>query len=862
VTRKNDSNQPYPVKSLSTIISAICAGIPAAAVAQDAAEGEGRYSGEELLLEEVMVTATKRGDINLQDVPMSITAFTDADITLQGFKRLDDYFGQIPSLSFGRREPGGTNVIMRGCATSSISFGENPTTSVYLDEQPISQTGFNMDPRLVDIERVEALAGPQGTLFGEAAQCGTLRIITNKPDTTGFEAWVDLNGESVKSGDLGYDVSAMVNIPLIQDQLALRLVGFTAEDAGWVDNILGPSPGGTFNNAPYVDDNINSSNTSGARVALRWTPGDNWVIDAQAIFQDTDADGFGDIDLAEGYWEDSGLGKWEQIRFNDETWSDEWYQVALTAQGSLGWADVVITGGYAHRETRYLADSTAYLFDFQEVGDSWRLDDPYLPRYDFGGDPHANSIDVQEKDRISFEARLSSPSDSDSRWSWIAGVFYNKFEEGPESFTANVAGMSDNCSVYYAAYEGCVGQFTYSSYLHYYYFGTLDKLSDNWWHGVYEATNEQKAIFGEVTFDVTENLAITLGGRWYDIETERISRNGTLINPPQTTIMNCGTQADRDAWQVEKDENKWGEGEGGWVGGTPQEGFDTCYANEFAKSTEDGFVPKANISWRINDDKMVFFTYSEGFRSGGANSGKRGTIFGIDGPYHTYDSDLMTNWEIGAKTTWAGGRFQFNITGYHMVWDDMQIEAVDPTANTYTAGIINFTEAEINGFEADFSWIPAANWEIGGVLGYNNAELSEDAILFEEGDEPSFAVKGTRLPMVPDWKAALTVQYNFENQVWNASPYILGVYQYQGDSVNSLEGISSTLGENAVKTHPSYSIFNLRFGLDSLNWSVALYIDNMFNTYGRNLFNERWIKTRLTATRPRTVGINYRYTWN
>ena len=107
----------------------------------------------------------------------------------------------------------------------------------------------------------------------------------------------------------GYDVSAMVNIPLIQDQLALRLVGFTAEDAGWVDNILGPSPGGTFNNAPYVEDNINTSNTSGARVALRWTPGENWVIDAQAIFQDTDADGFGDVDLAEGYWEDSGSGE-------------------------------------------------------------------------------------------------------------------------------------------------------------------------------------------------------------------------------------------------------------------------------------------------------------------------------------------------------------------------------------------------------------------------------------------------------------------------------------------------------------------------------------------------------------------------
>ncbi len=846
MTRKIDSNQKYPVKSLSAIISAICAGIPTAAYAQDSAQEEGGEAGT-LTLEEVLVTATKRGDINLQDVPMSITAFTDADITLQGFKTLDDYIGQIPSLSFGRREPGGVNVIMRGCATSSISFGENPTTSVYLDEQPISETGFNPDPRLVDIERVEALAGPQGTLFGEAAQCGTLRIITNKPDTSAFESWVDLTGESVDGGDTGYDVSAMLNMPLIEDTLALRLVGFTAEDAGWVDNILGTSPGGTFDNSDYVDDDVNSRTVSGARATLRWTPGDNWFIDAQAIFQDTEVDGYGDVDLAEGYWEDSGLGEWEQIRFHRETFSDEWYQLALTAEGDLGFATATITAGFSHRESRYLADTTAYVHAFQETGDYLRAYDPYITVYDFGGDPHAWSIEDGDVDRTSFEARLSSASDSGSRWSWIAGVFYNKLEESPVAFTANVHGLSDNCSVYYAASEGCVGQFTYASYLHYYYFGTLDKLSENWWHGVYESNNEQKAIFGEVTFDVTENLAITLGGRWYDIETDRISRNGTLINPPQTTFMNCGTQADRDAWQID---------------GIPQEGFDTCYADQFAESSDDGFVPKFNATWRFDDDKMVYFTYSEGFRSGGVNSGKRGTIFGADGSYHTYTPDELTNYEIGAKTTWAGGRFQFNITAYHMVWEDIQIEAVDPTASFYTAGIVNFTEAEIDGFEADFSWIPAENWKLSGVLGYNDAALSEDAVLFADSVEPKVAVKGTPLPMVPDWKAAVTAQYNFSNQLWGADPYILGVYQYQGDSVNSLEGISSTLGEGAVRTHPSYSVFNLRFGLDSLSWSVALYVNNVFDEYGINLYNERWIKTRATVIRPRTFGINYRYTWN
>ncbi len=849
MTRKIDSAQLYPVKSLSAIISAICAGIPAAAYAQDAAQQEGVDS---LILEEVLVTATKRGALNLQDVPMSITAFTNDDIQLQGFKRLDDYAGQIPSLSYGRREPGGSSVIIRGCAVSAVAFSDNPTTSVYLDEQPISQSGFNPDPRLVDIERVEALAGPQGTLFGEASQCGTLRIITNKPDAGGFESWVDLTGESIKSGDLGYDVSAMVNIPLIQDKLALRLVGFTAEDAGWVDNIFGTSPGGTFDNAPYVDNNVNTSNTSGARVALRWTPGDNWVFDAQAIFQDTDADGFGDVDLAEGTEADSGLGKWQQLRFNPEAWTDEWYQIALTAEGSLGWADATIAAGFAHRETRYDADATAYWHELQLSADYARAyanppESNYYTFYDFGGDPHAAAVDQQEWDRTSFEARLTSPADRDSRWSWIAGVFYNKNESGPQFFTANVAGLGDNCVDYIAYAPGCVGAHSYGSYLHYYYFGTFSEPSNNIWHGNYETTFEQKAVFGEFTFDVTENLAITLGGRWYDIDTDRIVRTGTLINPPETLDMNCGTQADRDAWIED---------------GIPVSGFGMCFVDEFAESSESGFVPKVNLTYKINDDKMVYFTYSEGFRSGGVNASKRGSLFAVGGDFHTYDGDDLLNYEIGTKTTWADGRFQFNLTVFHMTWDNIQIEAVDPDSSFFSLGIVNFPEAEINGFEADFSWIPAQNWQLSGTLGYNEAELSEDAVLFPDGTEPKVAVKGTRLPIVPDWKGSLLAQYNFSGQLWGAEPYVLGVYQYQGDSVNSLAGIQSTLADSTVRTHPSYSIFDLRFGLNGNSWSASVYVDNVFNEYALQLFNDRWIKTRLTANRPRTIGINYRYTWN
>ena len=851
MTLENTTSQRFTPKTLTAAISAICAGIPLSQ-AQEAAQEDGQDTGDGLVLEEILVTATKRGALNLQDVPMSITALTNQDIELQGFKRLDDYVGQIPSLAFGRREPGGSNVIIRGCAVSAVAFSDNPTTSVYLDEQPISQAGFNPDPRLVDIERVEALSGPQGTLFGEASQCGTLRIITNKPDTSGFESYVDISGESVKDGDTGYDISAMVNIPLIEDTLALRLVGFTAEDAAYVDNIFGLSPAGTFDNAAHVKDDVNTSETSGARVSLRWTPGENWTFDAQAIFQDTEVDGFGDVDLAEGVYADSGLGKWEQLRFNPETWSDEWYQLALTAEGSLGWADATITAGFAHRETRYDTDSTAYWHTFQVYADNLREnanppETPYYAFYDWGGDPHALSTDSQEWDRISFEARLSSPSDSDSRWSWIAGVFYNKNESGPQFFTANVFGQSANCKPDVAYYEGCTGHFVYASYLHYYYFGTFSELSDNAWHGIYETNLKQTAVFGEATFDVTENLAITVGGRWFEIDTDRITRNGVLVNPVNTLVMNCGTQADKDSWQI---------------GGIPVSGLDVCYADEFAQSSEDGFVPKVNATYTIDDDKMVYLTYSEGFRSGGVNAAKSGSIYGVGGVFHSFDSDDLLNYEIGAKTTWANGRLQFNVALFHMVWENIQIEAVDPEASFFQLGIINFPEAEIDGFEADFSWLPAPNWALSGTLAYNDASLSQTAVLFPDGDEPKVSVKGTRLPLVPEWKGSLLVKRTLSKRIWGAEPYLLGVYQYQGESVNSLDGIQSILEDKAVRTHPAYSTFNLRFGLEGDDWSASVYVDNAFNEYGFQLFNDRWTKTRLTTNRPRTIGIGFRKNWN
>src|SRR5262245_11147379 len=245
-------------------------------------------------LGEVIVTATKRAE-SMQDVSESISAFNGEAIAMRGLQQIDDIAKYIPGLSLAQREPAGTTIVFRGVASSGIEFGGVSSSALYLDEQPITQSGRNPDPRFIDIERVEALRGPQGTLYGASSQSGTLRVITNKPDPSGFDAWVESQVSDTKDGAVGYDLSAMANIPLASDRLALRLVGFTTRDAGFIDNVLSDSQGGTFDNAGVADKDVNQTETNGARAAMRWDISENVDLTLGLLYQDVHADGHGDV---------------------------------------------------------------------------------------------------------------------------------------------------------------------------------------------------------------------------------------------------------------------------------------------------------------------------------------------------------------------------------------------------------------------------------------------------------------------------------------------------------------------------------------------------------------------------------------
>src|SRR5918994_7642659 len=450
--------RPGP-QALSGAISAV---LSMSATAAGAQEQGPTVTG----LDEVIVTATKRAE-RLQEVSESIAAFDANAIEMRGLKQIDDIVKYIPGMSLSQREPGGTTIVFRGVASSGIQFGAVSSSALYLDEQPITQSGRSPDPRFIDIERVEALRGPRGTLYGATPQPGPLRITTAKPQPEEFDAWTEAQFTSVDGGAEGYDVSAMVNLPL-SDRVALRLVGFAAEDAGFIDNVLTQSKGQTFDNADVVDEDVNTVNTTGARAALRFEINEGLDLTLSGLYQDLSADGHGDVTPAStdgfGY---ANVGDLEQVRFSEENLDDTWYQLGLTLNAATPIGDLVIAASYFDRDFHYEADATDYEWNFNcPRFDSLGNENPPPPFcqpnyavYDFGGDPRGFAQNDEQTEITTFEARLQSRADEESRWSWLIGAFYSK-EKGHTQFDSFVNDYADTPA------------FEYFSYLQYAYYGS------------------------------------------------------------------------------------------------------------------------------------------------------------------------------------------------------------------------------------------------------------------------------------------------------------------------------------------------------------------------------------------------------
>jgi outer membrane receptor protein involved in Fe transport len=450
------------------------------------------------LLEEFVVTARKREESPL-DIPQEIQAISQQELERANISTLQDLQRFVPSLTYNGNMPGAASIYFRGVAEGTAMFTADSSAAVYLDEQPLTQSGLQPEIRLIDIERIEALPGPQGTLYGSSSQSGTLRYITNKPDLTGFHADVSLDAYTVDQGDEGYELTGVLNLPL-GEKTAIRLVGFSAHDAGYIDNVPGESLGGTFNNAGVVDEDVNPVEYAGGRAAVRSLVGENWTVDVGVVYQQLDANAYSDDNVLRAGRE------FAVVLFLDEFRSDEWTHLALTLQGDFGWGQLTSATSYFTRDIDDLRDYTDYTFDLTFFSNPTDCPiDPTWTNCAFALGPDPVSLGAREKDRadrVAQEFRLQGVTGNTT---WLAGLFYEHMEYEFE-FVRRIENYESTTAFQFWNTEYGVQR------------GTTDNAD---YASIFNQLTKQIAVFGEASWSPSDRWSFTAGLRWFEHSRDR-----------------------------------------------------------------------------------------------------------------------------------------------------------------------------------------------------------------------------------------------------------------------------------------------------------------------------------------------------
>ncbi len=787
---------------------ALIAGVPLAA-AMLATSQPALAQEQGPILENIIVTAQKRQE-DLQDVPVSITALSTQKLEELNVADFDDYAKFMPSLSYQGFGPGFARVFFRGVSSGDNGnhSGSQPTVGQYLDEQPITTIQGALDLHIYDIARVEALAGPQGTLYGASSQAGTIRIITNKPDPSKFEAGYDLEGNAV-DGEAGYVAEGFVNLP-VSDNAAIRLVGWSKRDAGYISNVAAtrfyPTADIEIDNPAFAEDDYNDVETNGARAALRLDLGENWTITPTVMMQEQKANG--------AFAYDPSVGDLQVERFRPEKSKDSWVQAALTVEGKIGNLDLVYAGAYMKRDVDTESDYSDYsyfydvLYNYVLYNDAGEITDP--TQYINGKDRYK---------RQSHEIRLSSPSDQRVRF--VAGLFYQRQEHGIE--------QRYKVDDLIADYE-------------------VTGWSDTIWLTEQQRVDRDYAVFGEVSFDLTQKLTATVGARAFRADNslagfygyaEAFSGSGTN-GETRCSLLAGDPRFDRSSWEPFTA-----------VGTAPCKNLDK-------EVEEEDWTPKVNLTYRFNDDAMVYVTFSEGFRPGGVNR---------RGDFPPYDADFLTNYEFGWKTTWADNRFRWNGAIFRLDWDDFQYSFTGLNGLT---NVTNAGGARINGIETDVEFAVTDGLVVSAGLSLLDAQLTEDFCqqLDDDTGEPlssadcqanspsDFTPSGTDLPVVPKYKTNLTARYSFDLGSFDA--YVQGAFSYQDETNPSL-----LPSENAViGINDAYGLADFSAGIAKNSFNVGIFLTNAFDERAdiarfSQCRPEVCSKPYIITNQPRTIGLKF-----
>jgi iron complex outermembrane receptor protein len=722
---------------------------------------------EDAGLEEVVVSAQKRTE-SLQDVPLSIQAIGQEQLSELKVDDFSDYVKFLPNVSYQTAGPGFARPYMRGVASGENAnhSGPLPSVGVYLDEQPITTIQGPLDVQIYDIARVEVLAGPQGTLYGASSQAGTIRIITNKPNPDAFDAGFELTGSTLE-GDLGYTGQGFLNVP-IGEKAAIRLVAWHKHEPGYIDNVRSdrvfPVSGIAVDNTAFIEDNYNDWTKTGARVALGINLNDSWTLTPTVMAQKTKANG------TIGF--DGLLGDLKVAHTRPEGLEDKWVQAALTLQGKIGSWDLTYAGAYLKRDDDTDSDYADYSFFYDTCCGygAYMYDNDYTLI-----DPTQYIQGTDRYKKQSHELRVSSPSEN--RWRLTAGVFTQRQGHGIRQ-AYRVTNLVD--------------------------FFDVTGNPDTIWLTDQERSDDDDAIFGELTFDITEKLSVTGGVRFFEAENSLKGFFGfSGVFSSMTGESQCFDQEDfRSAPCVNLDKTV----------------------------KEDGNTKRLNMTFHATDDVMLYATWSEGFRPGGIN--RRGTV-------PPYEADFLTNYELGFKTTLANNRVRINGALFQDDWDDFQYSFLG--ANGLTE-IRNAGQARIKGFEADVVWAVTDGFTLSAAMSWLDAKTTQDycGTTYDTGpnagepvtdcSDPAApagtfvqAPKGQRLPVQPEFKGNAIGRYEFPLGQQNA--HIQAAWVYSGDAWSDLR----TAERELLGIQPSYSIVDFAAGVDNESWGLELFVKNLFD---------------------------------
>jgi outer membrane receptor protein involved in Fe transport len=772
------------------------------------------------VLEEVIVTATMR-EANIQTVPQSITAFSTVEIQRANLQTLEDAVRALPSLNLTNSQPGRNELVYRGVSSGTGEYYTDTQTAVYLDDSSISLISQQPFPHFVDIEMLESLPGPQGTLYGSASQTGTLRYITHKPNMAGLSGEVFGELGTTKGGDASYQVSGWVNIP-VTEGLALRAVGYYVKEGGWIDNVPGrtyadPKPDGPQfdpTNQAVVENNQNKRRLTGGRISALWELTDDLSVLLSVISEDSHDDGTWSSDPA--------LGDNKIIRFFDEYRDDRWTNVAFNIDADLGFAAFKSVTSIFDRDIKYEWDRMAYhqfaagYWPYTYNGYDYNI--LYDAEYTFG-----TTFNDQNQKRFSQEFRLTSQSDS--KFQWMLGAYYEDLHDD-WYYGGNNPQLMETVSWPYAQY--------WAYYYNYYGYPVqypMDPTTVNYSETL-DRDIEQIALFGEVIYDITDKWRIIGGMRWFRYDRYNYLRNAFPEGlPPWGTMETNGVTI----------------GEG--------------------KTSDTLF--KGSIQYQIDPDRMVYLLYSQGFRLGGFNS-LRSANTGLV-PLE-YDSDTLDNWELGLKSQWLDNRLLLNATLFYMKWSDYQQDYGSVDGNWWLRGTFNAADSETKGIELVSTYLFTDNFSADLSFFWADPEWSEDFTYpwQDEGTEPEIR-KGMTMPNSPKWKGRAALYWTIPGAWGTEDLFLTYDISFQGKTWNSLSNISN---DNRNGIIPSWNVSNLQFGAhlrDEL--MISLVVRNLFDqkaqswldtggNYIPDFFEADWGRDIRSYNRPRSISIQVRKNWD